>query len=110
MKKLGQFANPIYHNGHYPSIMKDEIFDKSLAEGFLQPRLPKFTHDEAANIKNTADFFALNFNTEVKVFARKYNDKDVSNFNKDVGIEPVFETKWNTSSTSWIKVFSCKLQ
>ncbi|KAI0659353.1 beta-glucosidase 1A [Cubamyces menziesii] len=47
--KLGRFADPIY-KGYYPAIVKEMIGD----------RLPDFTEEEIAVVKDSSDFFGLN--------------------------------------------------
>ena len=48
--KLGWFAHPIFVNGDYPQVMKDKVYDKSMAEGRNESRLPQFTEQEKAFI------------------------------------------------------------
>ncbi|GJQ82676.1 hypothetical protein Trydic_g19691 [Trypoxylus dichotomus] len=99
---LGQFADPIFKSGQYPTRMEEDVSKHSLAEGYLISRLLKFTGEEIARVKKSADFFALNFNTEMKVFGKKYDESDPPSLYKDAGVNPVFKSHWNTSSTSWI--------
>ncbi|KAG9313321.1 glycoside hydrolase family 1 protein [Chiua virens] len=47
---IGTFANPVYVNGDWPQIMKD-----TLPESYL----PRFTEEEMADLKGSADFFAI---------------------------------------------------
>lgn len=100
---MGQFADPIFSNGQYPAAMQEDISSMSLAEGYLTNRLPKFTNDEITHIRNSADFFALNCNAEIKVYGKNYKESDPSSIYKDAGVEPIFKEGWNVSS-SWIKV------
>ncbi|KAI4466603.1 glycosyl hydrolase [Holotrichia oblita] len=100
---LRQFADPIFNNGQYPTAMQEDISRRSLAEGYLTNRLPKFTSDETAHLRNSADFFALNFNTEIKVYGKNYKESDPSSIYKDASVEPIFKDDLNVSS-SWIKV------
>ncbi|WWC61993.1 uncharacterized protein I303_104580 [Kwoniella dejecticola CBS 10117] len=48
--QIGIFAEPIYNTGDWPQILKDD----------LPPEiLPRFTEEQQAMIKGTADFFAI---------------------------------------------------
>ena len=49
--KLGWFANAIYGSGDYPAIMKEQVLNKSLAQGYNRSRLPEFTQQEIEYIK-----------------------------------------------------------
>lgn len=48
---IGWFANPIYGNGDYPDIMRWQVGNKSLEQGFEKSRLPEFTDEERAMVK-----------------------------------------------------------
>ena len=48
--ELGWFANPIFVNGDYPQVMKDQVARKRQLEGRNTSRLPEFTDAEKARI------------------------------------------------------------
>ncbi|KAI4872874.1 hypothetical protein NFI96_014971 [Prochilodus magdalenae] len=60
---LGWFAHPIFVDGDYPVVLKNQIEKKKNECGQELARLPVFTEVEKARIKGTADFFGLNHYT-----------------------------------------------
>ena len=61
--ELGWFANPIFGNGDYPDIMKEQIANNSRYQQLSVSRLPEFTDDDKLMIEGTFDFFGLNHYT-----------------------------------------------
>lgn len=57
---LGWFAHAIYVNGDYPDVMKTNVRDKSLKQGYKKSRLPEFTQTEKMYI-NGENVFHHNF-------------------------------------------------
>ena len=51
---LGWFANPIFVNGQYPDIMREQVDRKSEQQGFPVSRLPVFTEDQANMVANSS--------------------------------------------------------
>ena len=49
--KMGWYAHPIFVNGDYPDLMKEQVLKKSLAQGLNTSRLPEFTEQEKQRIK-----------------------------------------------------------
>lgn len=43
---LGWFANPIFGDGDYPTVMREQIDSKSSAAALEMSRLPEFTADQ----------------------------------------------------------------
>ncbi|KAA0715477.1 Lactase-phlorizin hydrolase [Triplophysa tibetana] len=60
---LGWFAHPIFVNGDYSAVLKDQIKNKNNVCGKELARLPVFTEVEMKRIQGTADFFGLNHYT-----------------------------------------------
>ncbi|XP_071511185.1 lactase/phlorizin hydrolase-like [Diadema antillarum] len=103
---LGWFAHPIFLDGDYPEVMKYKVAQKSAAQPqFNQSRLPEFTAEEKAYIKQTADFFGLNTYTsslalpvpEVNVSLRVsyWLDQDVLSFK---------DPAWPKTAKQWFSI------
>ncbi|XP_030643198.1 lactase-phlorizin hydrolase-like [Chanos chanos] len=61
---LGWFAHPIFVDGDYPAILKNQIdLKKQQCSPSEVARLPVFTDAEKTRIRGTADFFGLNHYT-----------------------------------------------
>ena len=61
---LGWFAHAIYVNGDYPEVMKKNVYDKSMKQGYKESRLPEFTFQEKIFINgNTSN--NLNFGIHI---------------------------------------------
>uniref|UniRef100_A0A8D8CG53 Lactase-phlorizin hydrolase n=2 Tax=Culex pipiens TaxID=7175 RepID=A0A8D8CG53_CULPI len=93
--QLGWFAHPIFStNGDYPQIMKDRVGS----------RLPKFSDEEIASIRGSADFFGLNFYSAKLV--SKNPDQNPANppsFDHDTGVLTSVDPSW-AATESWILV------
>ncbi|XP_043918871.1 beta-klotho [Protopterus annectens] len=77
---LGWFAQPIFGDGEYPNIFKNESFMK----------IPTLTPDEKNYVKGTADFFALSFGP--------------NNFNKLQNAQGLQESHYIRPILNWIKL------
>ncbi|KTF84191.1 hypothetical protein cypCar_00047321 [Cyprinus carpio] len=60
---LGWFAHPIFVDGDYPTVLKEQIEKKKGSCGKELASLPVFTEAEKQRIQGTADFFGLNHHT-----------------------------------------------
>ncbi|XP_053560070.1 cytosolic beta-glucosidase [Bombina bombina] len=101
--ELNWFANPIFVDGDYPAIMKSEIAKKSKNQGLKASRLPKFTEDEKAMMKGTADFFCLNYYTtrKIKPYIRKV---EKVSYKADMSAEGIKDPEWPESGVEWLAV------
>ncbi|CAI5656811.1 unnamed protein product [Oreochromis niloticus] len=98
---LGWFAHPIFVNGDYPAILKDQVEQKKTAcPDSVPAKLPVFTPTESQRILGTADFFGLNH----------YTSRLVSNSNggctpgpEGVGdFHPTVDPTWSSTASDWI--------
>jgi len=111
---LGWFAQPIFVDGKYPSVMREKVDMKSQAQGFAESRLPHFTESESLMVANTSDFLGINFYTSEMVYPVDEGTEEVS-YHKDDDAELYqddswFKASWNAvtpwglrSTMNWIK-------
>ncbi|XP_063243403.1 myrosinase 1-like [Bacillus rossius redtenbacheri] len=59
---LNWMAHPVYSKkGDYPDIVKERVYNKSMAEGLRRSRLPKFSEYWVNYIRGTHDFYGMNY-------------------------------------------------
>lgn len=93
--------------GDYPAVMRHRIDSNSRREGRGFSRLPTFTANEIAEIKGTADYFALNYYTSSLLseltddVAKKFNIRQPS-WEHDVHVENARKPEWNQSQSWWL--------
>lgn len=66
---LGWFANPIFGNGDYPDVLKSQINNKSLEQGYNVSRLPVFTEEEKTMLKGWRCIHILSRNAKSVFYA-----------------------------------------
>jgi len=66
---FGWFADPVF-KGDYPQSMKDGILARSLADGYVDTRLPTFTPFEKYELKGSADWLGINYYYGFKIWER----------------------------------------
>ncbi|XP_033115908.1 lactase-like protein [Anneissia japonica] len=101
--QLGWFAHPIYINGDYPQIMKENIAYKSAMQNYSQSRLPEFTAEEKLYIKGTGDFFGLNHYTTTYAVT-SLTDTDEASYWTDQNIASWKDEAWPKSGSDWLQV------
>ncbi|KAH3891377.1 hypothetical protein DPMN_015476 [Dreissena polymorpha] len=100
---LGWFANPIFGNGDYPDVLKWQVGNKSLEQGFAQSRLPAFTDEEKRMILGSADFLGYNMYTSTRVKA-SVRPLSMQNHAGDADLIDMQDPSWEGSGSSWLKV------
>jgi len=100
---FGWFANPIFGDGDYPSIMIEQIRRKSQEQGFNQSRLPEFTKEEKHLLKGSADFFGLNFYT-TNIVRNKIQNISWISYDADKDTESFKNEDWFHSASTWLRV------
>ena len=113
---LGWFAQPIFVDGTYPSVMRMKIDEKSQAQGFNESRLPSFTPEETIMVAQSSDFMGINFYTSELVYPVDEGTEEISYYKDDdaelvrdpnwftTGLDSMRVTPWAIRSTmSWIK-------
>ncbi|XP_039884309.1 lactase-phlorizin hydrolase-like [Simochromis diagramma] len=98
---LGWFAHPIFVDGDYPAILKDQVEQKKTACSDSVPaKLPVFTPTESKRILGTADFFGLNHYTSRLV---SNNDGGCTPGPDSVGdFHATVEPTWSSTASDWI--------
>ncbi|XP_060578197.1 lactase/phlorizin hydrolase-like [Ruditapes philippinarum] len=100
---LGWFANPVFGNGDYPDIMKWQVGNKSISQGYKLSRLPTFTTEEKKSLKGSADFIGYNFYTENLIQASKSPLLPVG-YETDLDVNQIKEPCWEKSGSEWLRV------
>ncbi|XP_061162617.1 lactase/phlorizin hydrolase-like, partial [Saccostrea echinata] len=101
--ELGWFAHPILLNGDYPQVMKDQIGNKSQAQGYSHSRLPTFTKEDKAAITGSADFLGMNHYTTSLVSPIKI-PPEVKSYDADKDVRSEADPSWARSGSEWLKV------
>ena len=77
--------------GEYPQRMKETVGD----------RLPRFSSEEAALVKGSLDFVALNYYFPYEASPGSIPIEDEESFFKDLNISSTFADSWPISQTGW---------
>lgn len=98
---LGWFAHPIFVDGDYPAVLKNQIEQKRKECPDSVPAvLPTFTPEESKRILGTSDFFGLNHYTSRLVNSSKGGcspgPEGVGDFQAHV------DPSWSTTASDWI--------
>lgn len=79
--------------------------EKSRKQNYSRSRLPKFTPEEVAYIRGSADFFGLNHYTTYLLSMAEGEVGAIPSHENDVGIVRVQDSNWPSKSASgWLKV------
>ncbi|XP_058248893.1 lactase/phlorizin hydrolase [Hemibagrus wyckioides] len=98
---LGWFAHPIFIDGDYPVLLRNQIDKKNAECGKEVARLPVFTGAEKGRIRGTADFFGLNHHTSRLVSETK--GSCVSGPNSVGDFQTHIDLNWTTTASSQIQ-------
>ncbi|XP_071963681.1 lactase/phlorizin hydrolase-like [Antedon mediterranea] len=101
--QIGWFAHPIFKDGDYPQVMKENVAYKSAMQGYPKSRLPEFTDDEKEYIKGTTDFFGLNHYTSVYTINVTTDTTDGAYWT-DQNIATWKDEAWPRSGSTWLQV------
>ncbi|NWR57682.1 LPH hydrolase, partial [Bucorvus abyssinicus] len=98
---LGWFAHPIFVNGDYPDILKNQIQEVNQQCSTTVAQLPLFTEEEKSWVKGTADFFGLSHYTSHLVSAVTNGTctpsfESIGNFSLHV------DPSWPQTASPWI--------
>lgn len=98
---LGWFAHPIFIDGDYPALLRNQIDKKNAECGKEVARLPVFTGVERERIRGTADFFGLNHHTSRLVSEIK--GSCVPGPNSVGDFQTHIDLNWTTTASSQIQ-------
>ncbi|GBP62350.1 Myrosinase 1 [Eumeta japonica] len=103
---VGWYAHPIFSKeGNYPQELIERVDAKSIQQNYTRSRLPKFTAEEIAFVRGTADFFGLNHYTTYLLTMADKEVGSIPSHENDVGIVRVQDPHWpSRSSSAWLKV------
>uniref|UniRef100_A0A3Q3B8J2 Lactase n=1 Tax=Kryptolebias marmoratus TaxID=37003 RepID=A0A3Q3B8J2_KRYMA len=98
---LGWFAHPIFVDGDYPALLKNQVEQKRKeCPDFVPAVLPTFTPEESKRIHGTSDFFGLNHYTSRLVNSSKGG---CSPGPEGVGdFQAYVDPSWSTTASDWI--------
>ncbi|XP_064613344.1 lactase/phlorizin hydrolase-like [Liolophura sinensis] len=104
MFKLGWYLNPIYGNGDYPDVMKEQVANKSKAQGYQESRLPVFSDKDIQRNRGSGDFIGINHYSTQLVSDKKRPLYPVS-YENDQDVEITFDPSWKgPDPNGWLKV------
>ncbi|KAF7988656.1 hypothetical protein HCN44_001229 [Aphidius gifuensis] len=99
----GWFANPIFSkNGDYPKIMKKRIKLNSHYKGYKNSILPKFSFKWIRRIRNTSDYFGLNYYTAKMTENVELNN--VTGWDDYSGVRLSNNESWTVGTHSWLNI------
>ncbi|XP_052744850.1 myrosinase 1-like [Bicyclus anynana] len=102
----GLYAHPIFSKeGDYPTQVKNNVYAKSVEQGYAQSRLPELSAAEIAIIRGTSDFFGLNSFTTVLTYRDASLDGmfPVPSFRDDMGAVLTNDPSWPRSHSPWLQ-------
>lgn len=96
---LGLMAHPIFStHGNYPELVRSVVANNSMHEGRLESRLPTFSSKWIDMIRNSADFFGLNYYTSRYVeFSIEPVEEDPS-FARDLNVNFTTDPRWKRAA------------
>lgn len=105
MFQLGWFAHPIFtKSGGYPTVMIDEIGNKSVTEGYPWSRLPTMTDEMMNSLRGSADFLAINYYTSRIVAPKRKDENNAPSFENDSGLDYLIDETWQRAKSVWLYV------
>ncbi|XP_071110740.1 lactase/phlorizin hydrolase-like [Haliotis cracherodii] len=101
----GIYGHPIYVDGDFPPVVKQQVAMKNRAANWTSsPRLPPFSEEEKALVKGTYDFLGLNFYTANIAYNNVQNVSDPPNIYNDQDNGAYQDPSWLGSGSDWLKV------
>ncbi|KAL8606507.1 hypothetical protein ACOMHN_037738 [Nucella lapillus] len=98
---IGWFANPIYGDGDYPSVMKEYVRRNSQGNS---SRLPEFTDEEIAFIKGTYDYYSMSHYSTIlcEPADAQYQATVPAGFDGDMEVKQSVDPKWRRAASYYM--------
>lgn len=108
--KYGLQAHPIYtKSGDFPTLFKERVANKSRDQGFVRSRLPAFTIEEVEYIRQSHDFFGVNYYTTLSV-QHKVNHSSMFSMQSDLDVEITENLAVPGTEIDWLKNYPVGLR
>merc|ERR1712013_945498 len=109
MFDMGWYTEPILGTGMYPTVMRENVDQKSKDQGFENSRLPSFTDEESAMILHSSDFLGVNMYTSQLVYPKVEDaTAEDASIEYDDDVYQYQDPDWylfnNFSESSWFKL------
>jgi lactase-phlorizin hydrolase len=101
--KLGWYANPIFGDGDYPQVLKDQMVDVTKALKLPKNPLPEFTEEEKKLNKGSSDFFGLNHYT-TRLISPSDGPIEPSSEAGMFQVTEEVDPAWSRGQSSWLFV------
>ncbi|KAK6183901.1 hypothetical protein SNE40_006472 [Patella caerulea] len=104
----GWFGNPILGTGDWPTVLYEQVAQKSRAAGMSDSRLPEFTDAEIQLIKGSYDFLGVNMYTSTLISSQISPDNATVSFYNDQDVKKSDDPTWISSGMVKVTPFGMR--